>query len=449
MSVPLKRLFMAAPLAGFALLMGVLSACDSGNDSIVTTPPSDTVVAFDINNYSSAEDCRGCHPDQVEQWEGSMHAYAAKDPVMTAINFAGQMAYVNAIDQGCVKCHAFLSSRAGETPWGAYDVETISPQGQEGITCDVCHMVESIGAIQNGEINLTTERVRHGTIRDPEPNAFHESKYQSLLERSEFCGVCHDIDNGHGLLFEATFKEWRDGGFAETGKTCGDCHMQEYTGRATPTSPVRTLHDHSMPGTDLAFIDNFPGKTEQLQMVTDLLENSLSATLTAPGTATVDQLYSFSATFTNDKTGHNVPSGATFLREVWAAVTVIDAAGDTLYSSGMLDANDDIMDDDSEFPERDADLFNLQSTMLRADSSKTWAPWEIAYLVDPTLKAGDSREADYSFTVPGTAVSPFTVDIALRYRTFPPHILREFELDWMLPLPIINMVEMSQVVTIQ
>jgi len=30
--------------------------------------------------------CQGCHPAQYQEWAGSMHAYAADDPVFRAMN---------------------------------------------------------------------------------------------------------------------------------------------------------------------------------------------------------------------------------------------------------------------------------------------------------------------------------------------------------------------------
>ncbi|HSH00722.1 MAG TPA: multiheme c-type cytochrome [candidate division Zixibacteria bacterium] len=451
-NVPLVRssVFKVLAVLGATLALTLaLSSCADDKKSGVTNNPVDTTgpQLLDITKYSPAQTCAVCHPDQVEQWQGSMHAYAAKDPVMAAINLAGQMAYVNAVDQGCVKCHSMLGSRAGLTPWGEYDVDNLPQVAQEGIGCDVCHMMESFNELQNGEINLTEEPIRYGTIRDPVPNAFHESEFKPFYGRSEYCGTCHDIDNGSGLMFEATFTEWQNGGFTVTGKTCNDCHMPAYIGRATPTSPERVLHDHKFIGTDLAFID-FPGKPEQQQLVQEMLQNSVTMTLNAPATVTPGADYSFSVDLLNDLTGHNVPSGATFLREVWLQVVVTDAAGDTVYASGLLDANDDLKDDDSEFPERDDDLFNLQSTMLRADSVKTWEPWVIAYLVDPTLRPGETRTANYTFTAPLGVTGPLQVDVALQYRTFPPHVLRGLDLGWMLPLPIMKMEEASQAVTV-
>ena len=107
-----------SPLAFVFALALMFAGCNGDSPSGVVINPVDTSgpQLLDITKYSSAEECRGCHPDQVTDWEGSMHAYSAKDPVMAAINLAGQLDYINAVDQGCVKCHSMLGSRAGLTP---------------------------------------------------------------------------------------------------------------------------------------------------------------------------------------------------------------------------------------------------------------------------------------------------------------------------------------------
>ncbi len=128
--------------------LSVVPGCDDESTPISVTP-ADTTSSFSASDFVSAEECKVCHLDQYNEWSGSMHAFSAKDPVFTALNKLGQNAYVNAIDQGCVKCHTVIGSRAGETPWGEFNVNDLSPVAQEGVTCDVCHNITSINAIQN------------------------------------------------------------------------------------------------------------------------------------------------------------------------------------------------------------------------------------------------------------------------------------------------------------
>ena len=60
----------------FVLLLQVsFTACTSG---------------FSKEELMRPEACQSCHPEHYRQWAGSMHAYAALDPVFIAMNQRGQ-----------------------------------------------------------------------------------------------------------------------------------------------------------------------------------------------------------------------------------------------------------------------------------------------------------------------------------------------------------------------
>ncbi|MFS8068718.1 MAG: multiheme c-type cytochrome, partial [Byssovorax sp.] len=48
--------------------------------------------------------CVRCHEEHVRAWSGSMHAYAAEDPVFVAMNARGQRETNGALGDFCVKC---------------------------------------------------------------------------------------------------------------------------------------------------------------------------------------------------------------------------------------------------------------------------------------------------------------------------------------------------------
>ncbi len=211
--------------------------------------------------------------------------------------------------------------------------------------------------------------------------------------------------------------------------------------------PDRTLHRHDFIGADIAMIP-FPNKPEQFAKVTAMLQNALSLSTTASQTATAGQQYSFDVNIINDKTGHNVPSGVPFNRQLWLSVVVTDNAQNVIFSSGQLDANDDLMDRYSAFPERDSALFNAQATMLKADSSDA-SVWNAVGLDNPSIKPGETRIINYSFDVPNGTTGDITIDVVLKFRSFAPHLFRSLSLDSLLPIPIIDMNTDNFTVTIQ
>lgn len=62
--------------------------------------------------------CQNCHPQHYREWAGSMHAYAAEDPVFLAMNARGQRETQGALGSFCVQCHAPMAVRTGATTDG-------------------------------------------------------------------------------------------------------------------------------------------------------------------------------------------------------------------------------------------------------------------------------------------------------------------------------------------
>lgn len=421
-----------------ATAIGVLIGCWSCATERTPTRDVDG-SAFEVRaeDFTPSAECGSCHTQHYSEWSGSMHAYAMADPVWIAARNAGQSAYANALAGACTPCHASIAHRAGLVDWGPIDFDNLPPQATEGVGCDVCHTVSSLHGVSNASFKLAPGRVKQGTIADPQKTSAHESVYNPLYAGGSYCGSCHDLKLSNGLELEMLYQEWQQEGFAATGKTCNDCHMPEYTGSAVPGAPVRTLHRHYMPGVDLALID-FPDRDRQLQLVTDLLRSAVTLEVALAGASAPEPGVDLIVEITNNGTGHNVPSGVPFNREMWLSVEVRDAAGTLLYSSGGLDEDGDLLD-----RALDPDLFNAQATMLKADSMPTYNTWEAAFLVNPSIRPGETRRVEYHIDTRAARPGPLTANVHLRFRSFPPPLLRALGLHDFLPVPIIDMAEVS------
>jgi hypothetical protein len=112
---------------------------------------------------------------------------------------------------------------------------------------------------------------------------------------------------------------------------------------------------------------------------------------------------------------------------------VRDAADALLYRSGWLEANDDLT-------EADPDLVSFGSDLRDADGERTVFLWQ-AVSIDESrlLQYGDTRVAEYALEVPPGTPGPISVDVALRFRPFPPSRMRELDLDHLLPVEIFEM----------
>ena len=79
--------------------------------------------------------CANCHAEHYREWSGSMHAYAAEDPVFLAMNarFQRESDGSEEAKSFCVKCHAPLAVHEGATVDGLNLPEV--PSHLKGITC--------------------------------------------------------------------------------------------------------------------------------------------------------------------------------------------------------------------------------------------------------------------------------------------------------------------------
>jgi hypothetical protein len=286
------------------------------------------------------EACRSCHPDQYDEWSGSMHAYAAEDPVFRAMNARAQRDNP-ATGTFCVNCHAPLAVRDGLTSDGM-NLDDI-PATKRGITCYFCHAVEAVDGTHNNPLVLASDDSLFGPFDRIASGTPHKGIYSRLmddttLESVDMCGSCHDIQNLQQAHVERTFKEWRETVFAVSpgGATCAQCHMPGRDGPAsTLSSRVRRLHSHAFPAVDLAltpFPANNPQNDRQRAAAQTLLDTVIQATLCHnPLTGRLE------LTLDNVSAGHGFPSGATPDRRAWVELTAF-AGGAQIYSSGSAAA---------------------------------------------------------------------------------------------------------------
>lgn len=310
-----------------AVVIGLLAlACGDGAPS--TFPP-------DVLRDPAA--CAGCHPAQFSEWSGSMHAYAADDPVFVAMNARGQRETAGALGDFCVKCHAPQAVRDGLTTDGL-NLAAL-PAAAKGVNCFFCHSAQSIDGAHNNPLVLATDGRMFGPISNPASGAPHRSAYSPLFddtrtESAKACGSCHDIVNGHDVPLERTFAEWNETLFAipPHGLTCAACHMSGRDGPAsTVSTTTRRLHDHGFPAVDVG-LTPFPGAdpTAEARDAQAMLDSTLQATICLD-----DVARKIIVALDNVGAGHSFPSGAAQDRRAWVDVTA--ALGDhVLYRSGLL-----------------------------------------------------------------------------------------------------------------
>ncbi|MBK7585784.1 MAG: hypothetical protein IPI67_37055 [Myxococcales bacterium] len=343
--------------------------------------------------------CETCHSEHYREWSGSMHAYAAEDPVFLAMNRRGQEETQGALGSFCVQCHAPMAVREGLTTDGLNLAQLPAPM--RGITCYFCHDATGVEGTHNAPIVLAGSTTMHGGIEDPVENPAHASKHSKLHDRrypeesAAFCGSCHDIVTPSPpapavVALERTYAEWlgtvfhgapQDGGLA-----CTSCHMPGSDGLAAdfPGTRPRRVHDHSTPGVDLA-LTPFPEAEAQKALVEQELDQTLRFEICVrqlPGAFTLQ------VTLENVAAGHHFPSGAAQDRRMWAELAA-SSAGALLYESGNVPKAQ------AAATFADPDLWLIRDVALGSDGKEAHMFWDIAKYESRTIPGAVTFEVTH------------------------------------------------------
>lgn len=301
-----------------------------------------------------SSNCELCHAGYSESptnaWEGTMMANAVRDPLfLAALTIAEQD--LEGSGNFCLRCHTpngWLEGRCLPGDGSALTEEDID----SGISCDACHrMVDAPGGTLTGNAQYTiaddpdkrgmigSELSTHGVVADP---------YQA---DGDMCGVCHEVSNPalDDFPIELTWTEWVNSDFAVEGETCQDCHMKVTRGYAANLFglPERDIHVHRFVGGNAwipeVLAAEYPelGREEAfLQAANDarelLLESAILEVLPPEPQLRPNSDGQIQIRVEN-LTGHKLPSGYPEGRRIWLEVTVEDAAGALLFSSGVYD----------------------------------------------------------------------------------------------------------------
>lgn len=341
--------------------------------------------------------CQGCHPDAYREWSGSMHAYASDDPVFIALNAFAQRETNGAVGDLCVGCHAPLALHTGATKDGLNLGDV--PRRLRGVTCYYCHQIDRIEADHNAAFHLADDNLFRGGIAAPFETEAHRSGSMTIhdgrhQDSSAICGSCHDVRTPSGLQLENTFAEWRESifGQSELGVSCAGCHMPGRVGAvaAVPGAPIRRLHDHSMPGVDVALTD-WPETESQRQGITRDLKQVVAATLCVePGNAGPE----ITVILDNVLAGHSFPSGVTHARRAWVELLAYNGdKGDVpILLSGV------VADDEPIAELEDENLWLMRSQIFDENGTEVHFSWRAKTMTSTALPAGvTSDQSDPRF----------------------------------------------------
>ncbi len=431
-----------------ALLLLVAIAAASGCDDDAPANPDASVAAdsaelsdelsmpavptVDSSKFRGSESCGSCHVQHYQEWRTSMHSYAMVDPVYRALVSIRQEDFAGNQDRFCLQCHSPIGTRSGDIQPG-FSFENLQNITLEGVNCETCHSTSAVQRPFNAGLVLDVGGPMKGPIKNAQQTAGHQTEYSELLQGSRMCASCHDVVEVSGLNLERPYEEWLQSPAAAEGVECQSCHMAGYSGKATEVSPERDLHEHFFVGVDMPLTDDYLPDAQALDdlrgRISQLLEGSATISMNATAAPAGQQIDLF-VSLHNNIVAHNIPTGSTFNRQVWLEVIATDADNNVLYETGTLDANDDLRNYWSdEDPFGDSDLLEFGSRLTDRDGNPELFSWRATEHHTNSLSPLYDRTSTLFIPTASNTNGPVHIEARLRFRSFPPHLLRKLALD--------------------
>ena len=409
------------------------------------------VKRYHVKEWTNSTTCKECHPEIFKQWANSNHRHMADgNPYYMVLENLAEMDRGVEFRQWCMGCHnpSAVTTRQKRTthfmnenvmPDPLFVKDSLNLQRtykerpyrlEQGVSCAGCHSITKATPKGNSSFALgLAKRKRYlfegkssktkTWITDHLINAnpqTHKKEYmRPLYKKSELCASCHDEFLPHtGKEVVTTFKQWRhspynDPKHPKKHKECIDCHMTYMQdGKFTP------LHGRSTKGGKLKKdikVHYFAGGNHFLAGLKSEENESQSLQLlrtSAKLDATIKK-GKLLIGVTNTGAGHKLPTGAADFRQLWLDITLTDAGGRILLSSGKLDSHGNL--------EKNSIIFN------KVFGDKDGTPvglffWRYEKLLSDTrIPAGERIEN--AFAIPKDAKYPLHLTLHLRYRIYP------------------------------
>ncbi|MDD5303269.1 MAG: cytochrome c3 family protein [Elusimicrobia bacterium] len=408
-----------------------------------------TAKTLDPRRLAPASACKECHAQIFEEWSASAHHWSSSEPFYRAVEGLMVKEMGREATRYCASCHDGTAFLAGQIKAGGAVPALAS---DEGTSCSICHAIRGLtGATADGNANYLLappsgylfDNAKAGLPKAvesflvkawPEP---HRADFAHPFQASpEMCSTCHKqfidqrINNFGWVQLQNQYDDWRKGkfnvaGHPEKSLTCKDCHMR-LLAMADPARGTAGKHrSHRFIGANQA-VPTLRGDKEQVRLTEEWLQGravvpeiqsrwatgpAVAVHISASTQAASGGMLRWQVVMSSNKVGHNYPTGPLDLIETWLEVTVRDAKGKSLYSSGSLD------------PAGNADPKAFYLRAIGVDENgKPVLRHELWHMVGQRSKralfSGYSDSAPYEVRLPKGAAGPVVIEARLRYRKF-------------------------------
>jgi len=366
------------------------------------------ISLFTPGAFQDPSECGACHREIYQAWAGSKHAASWINQFYQADYQLANLETDDATGMFCGGCHAPVAMRTGQLP--PFDGSTFDNVARRGVSCDFCHTVSEVVEPYNVKNISTPGRVKRGPRGDT-VSPTHQTLYSELHTDSRFCGACHNVRHpASGAIIIDTYDDWLAGPYAKAGISCQDCHMTPTPG--VGKNPGRSSVIGGAKERDHVATHFFVGGSSWMLARQGFDEHARMAEENLRAAATLDlsgrkteQGLELTVTVNNVGAGHKIPTGVTYIRQMWLEVTVKNERGETIFASGHTDENNSI-DPKAVFFRK---LFTDSSGRL---TNKSWLAEGIGY--DRRIPAKGSDSETYRIVGQGAA---FTATVRLLYRS--------------------------------
>ncbi|HTR49925.1 MAG TPA: multiheme c-type cytochrome [Kofleriaceae bacterium] len=318
---------------------------------IVGAPGGDRATGAMLADVDS---CASCHPDAAAQWSASAHSFASfGNPIYRANVELARDELGRHASNHCAGCHDMPLATDGLM---AGDIPSDDLRAHSGVTCRLCHGVQSVTKDGNGSYVWSRAPIEAPDLNDPASIARHRAQVSVKSLGTELCVGCHrgflSPDMGAGMPVHLTGLDepgaWRSSAWAGNGmgrvdavqpKNCIDCHMErepasaaEYGAKSGTIASHRFLGGHT-------WMAAMRGDLDQLHRTQAKLEGIASIDV-QPAPLVAGGARSFDVVVRNLLVGHRFPGGVLDIQDTWIEVEARDAAGRVIAQSGQAHERD-------------------------------------------------------------------------------------------------------------
>ena len=348
---------------------------------------TDTGGAFDPQSLADSRRCgtAGCHDEIFEEWQPSAHRYASMDPAFQKVQHL--MAENNGPESTryCGGCHDPIALFSGNK--NLYNEDLSSYGADEGVSCVACHSIAKTDVKGNANYTMVQPEYYAWQLSDNPTGKFvsdfliraypqhHERSFtRDLYKTPEYCGACHkqfideQINNVGWVQLQNQYDNWRKSRWHTKGEpkktlTCRECHMRLMDSSDPSAGDVadynRSKEDNKHRSHRFIAANQFiptvlklPGHRQQVRLTEEWLRGeanipeisdrwssgpAVPVRLAVPEEAKPGETVSIRAVVTNNKVGHDFPTGPLDIIQGWVDLRVTDDSGKEIFRSGRVD----------------------------------------------------------------------------------------------------------------